>query len=181
MNRRYAQREPIDRAEQLEKWVLDLAEKTNERLEGAELIQDKYSHNKRANLCLRNPFEHEGKKIFNGFVSFKIKFEKEPDFMTSEDRKKWLEAMRNIKRKFFQEVSSFDSNYFSIPFEEQSEEELYILTTNKKLVIETGFENAEKFLKIYSSSIRDYQKVIDSHNVAVNKYLSNLEKSSLSP
>jgi hypothetical protein len=158
----------IDKAEQLENWIEKLAEETNGKLIGAEFSK--------VNLITREPFTHDNKKYFTGFVAIDFKFDKkDPDFLTEKDKEMWYSKVREIAQEKFG-IYEKDLSYMGIPFHESSEEELYILTPNKEAKIREGFDKARRFVEWYYSAVIEYEpKVVGAHSLAFGEYLTGLE------
>jgi hypothetical protein len=156
----------IDKAAKLEQFVQELTNETNNLLEKASI--------KEVSLNFRD-FSISGKNYFNGYVGMYIGFSvKEPTFLTSDECSEfWLRLKELAKRKF--EANEFRLDYYSINFEEDSEEELYLLTAKKEQVLKEGFENLENYMNWYVNSIESYKEVLDSHNKEFNKFIKNLE------
>jgi hypothetical protein len=158
-----------DKAEQLEKWVQKLAEEANKNLDGSELYD--------ISLNLRDPFEVSGQKYNNGFVGVHIRFaSKEPDFLTENDKEFWYLKMKELAEKRFKlDLAIGGLEYASISFEEPSEEELYLLTSNKESTIRDGFDRIRRYVEWYRSAVNDYAGVVQAHNERMREHLVNLE------
>ena len=159
----------IDRAEQLDELVHKLADETNQRLRDSQLYD--------VTLAIREPFEVHGKKYFNGFVGMHIRFDqKEPQFLTEDDKQQWYSRMREVaERRFGIDTTARNLDWITIGFEEPSEEELYVLTPNKEVIFRGGFERAIRYIGWYQSAVESYQKVIQSHSQDMKKCLGGLE------
>lgn len=157
-----------DKAERLEEWVQKLAEETNRNLDGSELYE--------VNLNMREPFKVEEQEYINGFVGMKIRFSlKEPDFLIRDDRESWYSKIKEIAERRFEIDQGLGLKYASIQFEEQSEEELYILTPNKESTIRDGFDRIKKYAEWYCSAVKDYGNVVQAHTERMEQYLGDLE------
>ncbi len=173
MGRYLTQTQTTDKAEQLEEWVIDLADETNRGLAGAELYD--------INLSIRDSFEIGGQKYNNGFVGVRIRFNsREPVFLTECDREAWYSRMKDIGVKRWGistigTILSQDYDWTSIDFEEPSEEELYQLTPNKEVTIRAGFERVKKYAEWFCSAVEDYGNIVQAHNERMRQYLVDLE------
>jgi len=160
----------IDKAEQLEKWVQELAEETNRNLNGSELYD--------INLIITDPFELDGQKYNQGFVGMYIRFaSKEPNFLTEKDREYWYLRVRELAEKKFgiKTILERELEYASIHFKEPSEEELYILTPNKETTIRSGFDRIKRYVEWYCSAVNDYTGVTQAHDNRMRQHLVDLE------
>ncbi len=163
-----------DKAEQLEEWVQKLAEETNKSLDGSELYN--------VNLIMREPHKIGEQEDINGFVSMYIKFSsKEPDFLTRDDKESWYSRIRELAGSRFGIDQMLGLEYASIDFEEQSEEELYILTHNKESTIRSGFDRIKKYAEWYCSAVENYSNVVQAHTERMKQYLRDLETLSEEP
>jgi hypothetical protein len=166
-----------DRAEQLEEWVQKVAEATNRNLHGSgsELYD--------VELDIREPSKVSGKEYFNGFVGMRIRFipKPEPEFLTDKDRNLWYPRIRELATSRFGIDSTIARNldYANIEFKEPSEEELYVLTPNKKSAIEAGFERIRRFAEWYSFAVKAYGHVVHAHNDRMQKHLADLDTPSI--
>ena len=160
--------EKTDRAEKLEDWVRNFGADINKELSGAELYDIS---------LFTQDFSVRSKYYFNGFVSIYIKFNaREPQFLTEKDRELWYSRVSETAwKKFAMPCNpSEDHDWVSIHFEEPSEDELYILTPNKELLIKEGFNRIKDFVKWYCSAVKTYEDVVTSHANDLEKYLSSL-------
>lgn len=178
-----------DRAAELEDWVQGLAEEFSNSLVVAELRPDRTTR-KRVSLDFRTPFESGGEEHFNGSVSMYIDFDKEePDFLTDADKNLWYPKVMEIAGESYGlsaaggMILTRDSwpalehhlYRFSIPFEEDSEDKLYILTPQKGEVMRKGFERLQRYIDFYVSAVRGYDVVALEHGKSMERFLSNLE------
>lgn len=156
----------IDKAARLEQLIQELTDKTNNQL--------KKSLIKEVGLNFRN-FSISGKNYFNGYVGMYIEFSvKKPAFLTSKEGSEFWSRLKELSKSKFK-ANEFSFDYFSINFEEDSENELYLLTEKKEQTLKTGFDNLENYANWYVNSIESYNNVIDSHNKEFNKFLKSLE------
>ncbi len=163
-----------DKAEQLEEWVQKLAEETNRNLDGSELYD--------VNLNTREPDKIGGQEYISGLVSMHIKFSsKEPGFLNKDDRKSWYSKIEEIAESRFKIDQILGLEYASILFEEQSEEELYLLTANKESTIRGGFDRIKRYVKWYHSAVENYSNVVQAHTERMKQYLEDLETLSEEP
>ncbi len=159
-----------DKAEQLEEWIQKLTEETNRNLDGSELYG--------VSLHLREPFEINGQKYNNGFVSMNIRFtSKEPSFLTERDRESWYSRMKELAEGRFGIDTTIARalDYASIPFKEPSEEELYLLTPNKESTVRAGFDRIKEYVEWYCSAVKDYSQVVQAHDERMQQHLADLE------
>lgn len=162
-----------DKAKALEEWVKELAAETSQRLEGAELYN--------AGLTFREPFSIKGALNYTGFAYTNVRFAPpEPHFLTNDDRLQWHAAVRKIAGTKFHIGSCgqvvFDSDRFwaGIPFEEPTEDELYILTPKKEATIRGGFERIGNYARWHCSAVERYADVIAEHKTAMQKFIDSM-------
>lgn len=146
----------IDRAEQLEERVQELAKETNQALKklngaGAQIEAD---------LLFREPKRFH-KSPFSGFVGVTFTFDRpEPKFLSEGYRKLWINEMeRATARKFglaLKEVKERGLDCMYIEFSDVSEESLYELTESKEEILKAGFKQVSEFAKLYCESVREY-------------------------
>lgn len=104
-----------EKAELIEKYAKNLANKVNAELEEAKIIS--------IALTVLPPYQFDGETHFKGFVSVYIRFDREePAFLTQEDKKLW----QSEKEKILYRVFKFDYiNYMAIWFSENTYQDLY--------------------------------------------------------
>lgn len=143
----------VDRAEGLEKWVRQLAAETSDRLDGA--------------LFYKLVLSFGASPLHTGQVSFDIEYIS-PDFADDAHKKRWGTEMVPALVQYFKGSPCnpliYDARVYwmFIPFEEQTEEELYILTPEKEHIIRKGFVMAEEYVKWYCSAVKEYESVKSS-------------------
>lgn len=155
-----------NKAAELEKWLEAQVEALKRELTGATI--------EKSSIIFQGPFEVGGQKYNNGFFSLYVLVEdRAPQFLNETDEKAyWGRVKQSAEERFGVQVDPFKrACYASYNFSEPSEDELYVLTENKKTVIESGLRKIKDFVSwIRSCSHRYKELVADEHQNALLRF-----------
>lgn len=173
----------IDKAEELTKWVSKLEGYFNKEIAGASIHTE-------VHLNEYNDFDRpKDPREFVGSVFYRLTFsDKAPKFLIEQDSEKWFMGVADIAHNRFSIGDGRAHAYIGgfvepealfhgrIGFKENSIDEYYLLTENKKKQIEDGFAKVKQYVGFYKTAVEKYQEVINVHNKAIDALLLGLEE-----
>jgi hypothetical protein len=178
----------IDRAEELEKWVGERVTYYNSQFYyNSQSLQFNFLQNPELRFKNIPPTPTKEKETFGGELGVLVVFpdgKKVPHLIIEDDRIDWYSKTDTIakevflmkRRNFNPEAPEFFDFLTSIPFTEDSREELYKLTPSKQNTLENGLYKTSRFVHWYQKALEDYRDVAKIHSKIFATYLNGLEK-----